>query len=111
MSEQVGTGTTPFGTNLAVFVRPLQIDNTPTPGATVTAAQWTITDASLVTLTTNSDFTASVAPLKVGTCGIAVTTVITDKDGISNTFTQTGTIIVTAAAGDARTASVVIVFD
>lgn len=72
---------------------------TPTPGAVVSAQVWTVDNAAIASVTTNSDGTATFVGVAAGTATATCVATVTDTSGASTSFTATNTLVVSAPTG------------
>lgn len=94
----MSTGTAYVGQSLVATAVPQEADGTTTtPGAVVSGQSWSVSDATVASVTTNTDGTATLKALSAGTVSVGVTAWVTDPGGTATTFTGGGTLIVSAA--------------
>jgi len=105
----VNTVTIVATNDVLAIVQGLQANGEASLGV-VTAASWSIDNAAVATLVENTDFSATVTAVAVGTANITATATITDPDGTVLNLVGTGVITVTINAKGVRTASVEILF-
>lgn len=93
------SGTAFVGQLLVATAVPLEADGTTTtPGAVVSGPIWSVSDANVASVTTNTDGTANLVALTSGTVSVGVTASVTDPGGTATTFTASGTLTVSAPA-------------
>jgi len=110
MSAPIVNTVTIVATNdVLALVQGLQANGQPSLGV-VTAASWSVDNSAVATLVENTDFSATVTAVSVGTANITASATITDPDGTVLNLVGTGVITVTVNANGVRTATVEILF-
>lgn len=111
-NKTMANGSTPIGTPVLVTIVPLEGDGVTPSGGTVSLANWSSSNPNLATFGLTSAASTTWTPTgAVGTSDLSVTCTVTDLDGtIVANLTGTGTLTVTAGAGDARTVSINLTF-
>jgi hypothetical protein len=110
--HQMATASLTAGQELSVTIDPIQANGLITEGATVSNVVYSVPDATVVSLVSNADGSATLAPTATVTSSaiLTVSATVTDPDGTVGNFTATATITVTVSVSNARTVAIEILF-
>ncbi len=96
-----------IGQSSTSTLTPLLADGvTPTPGAVITSATWSLSDASISTVTNGNEITVTAVAETTNPVNGSVVVVVTDSDGTVGNFTVSFTVTVGGVPPVNRTASV-----